>query len=193
MHEHRSTRRRLWRWRRSALRRRDDVAEAWVVLVMWVSVLVGGAVVGLVTAHAAHEVFARERTERRAVTAVLVGEVPRSTAAVTSESYRAPATVRWTASDGTTHTGRALVSTGLRPGAAVKVWQDAHGSLTTEPTGRTEAAVEAGSLGLLAAAGLAGAVFAGASSARWWLDRRRLGHWGAEWELIGPRWTQRTG
>jgi hypothetical protein len=193
MHEHGSTRRRLWRWRRNALRRRDDVAEAWIVLVMWVIVLVGGAVVGLATGHAAREAFARERADRRAVTAVLVAEVPRSTATVTSESYRAPATVRWTASDGTTHTGRALVGTGLRPGATVTVWQDAHGSLTTEPTGRTEAAVEAGCLGLLAAVALSGAAFAAASSARWWLDRRRLDRWGAEWELVGPRWTQRTG
>lgn len=64
---------------------------------------------------------------------------------------------------------------------------------TTESTGRTEAAIEAGSLGLLAAAALSGAASTAASSARWWLDRRRLDRWGAEWERVGPQWTSRKG
>ncbi|MFF8941534.1 hypothetical protein ACF1A5_04470 [Streptomyces sp. NPDC014864] len=189
----RRTGRRLWRWRRNPLRRHDDVVEAWVLLVMWVVIVVGGAIAGAVTALAADQEFARQRADRQAVRAVLLTDVPLGTSSAGSESYRAPGQVRWTAPDGTTRTGRTLVSTGLRSGSTVTVWQDRHGVLTTEPPGATEAAVEAGLFGTAAALGFAGLAFGTGALARWRLDRHRYAQWDAEWDLVGPRWDQKTG
>ncbi|WP_263635550.1 hypothetical protein [Streptomyces sp. CoH27] len=36
----------LGRWRDNPLRRREDVAEAWIVVALWVVVLVGGGSAG---------------------------------------------------------------------------------------------------------------------------------------------------
>ena len=47
MAEARCERVRMWRWRRSPLRRRCDLVEAWVVLAGWVIALVCGVVAGL--------------------------------------------------------------------------------------------------------------------------------------------------
>ena len=188
----RRTKKRLWRWRRNPLRRRDDVIEAWTVLAVWTVVTVGGTATGLVTAHAADDVFARQRAERHSVGAVVVSGVPPTAAAIGGASGRRMATVRWTGPDGSARTGRTLVETGLDAGTRVTVWQDAEGRLTSAPPDTTEAAIEAGVLGTGAAAALAGLVFGGGAVVRWRLDRRRADEGGREWELVGPRWGHQT-
>lgn len=186
-------RKRCWRWRNNPLRRRDDIVEAWIVLAVWVVMVVGGAVAGLVTAHATAEVLARQRADRRPVRAVLLTDVPRPASGVRSPVDKARSQVRWTAPDGSTRTGHTLVDTGLNAGAGVVVWQDRRGTLTPAPPSSTEAAVEAGVLGTPAALALAGAVLAGGAVARWRLDQRRLEAWGREWDLVGPSRGHRTG
>ncbi|MFI6010055.1 hypothetical protein ACIBAG_14730 [Streptomyces sp. NPDC051243] len=185
------TKKRLWRWRSNPLRRRDDVVEAWVVLAVWAVVLVGGTLTGLVTAHAADDVFARQRAEGHSVRAVLRSDVPAS--ATATGGTRALARISWTAPDGTTHTDKTLVDTGQKAGAEVVVWLDGQGILATEPPSPTEAAIEAGVLGTAAALGLAGTAFGAGALVRWRLDRRRFDQWGREWDLVGPRWGHKTG
>ncbi|MGW2620811.1 Rv1733c family protein [Streptomyces sp. NPDC001500] len=184
---------RLWRWRSNPLRRRDDIVEAWIVLAVWVVFAVGGAVAALVTAHAADEVFARQRTERRSVRAVLLNDVPLGGPAIGGVSDRRTATVRWSVSDGSAQDGRTLVETGLKAGSRVTVWLDGRGRLTSAPPSSAKAAIESGCLGLGAAAGLAGLVFGAGAAARWRLDRRRVDAWGREWDQVGPRWGHKTG
>ncbi|MEU9383025.1 hypothetical protein AB0D38_19465 [Streptomyces sp. NPDC048279] len=181
----------LWRWRKNPLRRRHDIVEAWIVLATWTAVAVGGTVTGLVTAHTADEMFARQRTERRSVRAVLLNDVPRGTGTLGGTDRR-PASVRWTTPGGSTRTGRTLVSTGLKAGTRVTVWQNAQGGLTLAPTGSTEAAIESGFLGGAAALALAAPVFVAGAAARWRLDCRRFDEWGREWDLVGPRWGHQT-
>ncbi|MEU9188902.1 hypothetical protein AB0D14_31040 [Streptomyces sp. NPDC048484] len=183
---------RLWRWRSNPLRRHDDVVEGWVMLVVWTVVLVGGTLAGLVTASAADQAFAQERTERHAVTAVVLFDVPRSTTSE-SDSYRASAKVRWTIPDSTVRTGRALVSAGVRAGSTTTLWQDDRGALTPEPASASEGAVEAGFLGVLAVLALAGIAFGAGALARGHLDQRRFDQWDREWELVSPQWNQRAG
>ncbi|MCX4993105.1 hypothetical protein [Streptomyces sp. NBC_00568] len=183
---------RLWRWRSNPLRRRDDIVEAWIVLAVWMVFAVGGSVAGLVTAHAADEVFAAQRAERQRVPAVLLNDVPLSFPAIGGTSDRRTTTVRWTASDGSTRTGRTQVDTGLEAGSTVTVWQDGHGRLTSAPLSATEAAIESGLLGVGAAAGLAGLVFGAGAVVRWQLDRHRIDEWSREWDQVGPRWGHRT-
>ncbi|MFE2264016.1 Rv1733c family protein [Streptomyces griseosporeus] len=183
----------LWRWRGNPLRRTEDVLEAWVVLAVWVVVAVGGTLVGVLAGHAADEAFARQRAERHAVRAVLVtgsSPIPAGDSAVDD---RAAARVRWTAPDGTAHTGSALVDTGLKAGSRVVVWVDDRGALTGEPPDRTAATVEAVLFGGAAALGLAAPVVGAGALLRWRLDRRRIDAWGREWDLVEPGWGHRTG
>ncbi|MFE6828454.1 hypothetical protein [Streptomyces sp. NPDC057690] len=183
---------RLWRWRSNPLRRRDDIVEAWIVLAVWAVFAVGGTLAGLLTAHAADEVFDRQRSERQSVRAVLLDDVPLGAPAVGGTSDRRTTTVRWTAADGSTRTGRTLVDGGLEAGSGVTVWQDGRGRLTTAPPSTTEAAIESSFLGVAAAAGLAGLVFGAGAAARWRLDRRRVEEWGRQWDQVGPRWGHKT-
>ncbi|MEV8066656.1 hypothetical protein AB0P32_11020 [Streptomyces sp. NPDC085995] len=185
-------RRWLWRWRRSPLRRREDLAEAWIVLVTWVLMLVGGALVWTVTARAADQEFARQRADRHAAEAVLLTDAPASTTTA-GDGSRTSARVRWTAPDGTDRAARTLVPGGLPAGATVTVWQDGRGALATEPPGPATARAEAGLYGGAAALSFAGLAYGTAALARWRLDRRRCEQWGREWDLVGPRWDQKTG
>jgi len=181
----------LWRWRRNPLRRREDRVEAWIVLAVWVLVTLGGAVAGVVAGQGAADDLARQYTERHPTRAVLTGNAPR-TASGGGIDDRVLAPVRWTASDGTTHRGRARVPVGDKAGDRVVVWLDARGALTREPTGPVEAGFEAALLGAAAALAVGGAAVGAGLTARWCLDRRRLDAWGREWELVGPRWSHRT-
>ncbi|GAA2929658.1 Rv1733c family protein [Streptomyces mexicanus] len=183
---------RLWRWRSSPLRRHEDVAEAWIILATWVLILVGGAIIWTVTARFADQEFAWQRADRHAVTAVLLSNAPPG-ASTGTDSYRSLAKVRWTAADGTTHTGRTLMPAGLPIGATVTIWQDGRGALTTAPPGPGEGQVQAILYGGAAAGAYTGLVYVTAALARWQLDKRRYEQWGAEWDTIGPRWDQKTG
>jgi hypothetical protein len=123
----------LWRWRSNPVRRRDDVLEAWLVLVMWVLVAAGGTAAGVVTAHAADQVFARQRADRVPVRAVLLDDVPRPATSGLGGDLGS-ARVRWTNSDGSTHSGTTLVPTGTKAGSAVRIWIDGRGRPSTQPT-----------------------------------------------------------
>ncbi|QNP68297.1 hypothetical protein IAG44_01630 [Streptomyces roseirectus] len=186
-------RKRLWRWRSNPLRRPDDIAEAWLVLAVWLLIAVAGTAVGTVTAHAADETFARQRAERRPAQAVLLDDVPESTAKGGPAGGRRSAEVRWSAPDGSTRTGRTLADAGQRAGTKVVVWQDTRGRLKTEPPDALEAGIESATLGAGAACALAGALYGAGRAARRQLDRRRIDGWGREWDVVGPRWGHRTG
>ncbi|MGC0335881.1 Rv1733c family protein [Streptomyces sp. SLBN-8D4] len=184
---------RCWRRRSNPLRRRDDILEAWIVLTVWAVVAVGGTIAGLVTAHAADEVFAQQRAERRPVHAVLVSDASKRTSTIRSSSDKALVRVRWTAPDGSIHTDHTLVDSGLSAGTGLVVWQDSYGRLVTAPPDTAKAGVEAGVLGALAGLAFTGAVHAAGAVARWRLDQRRIDAWGPEWDLVGPQWSHRTG
>lgn len=189
----RRTKKLFWRWRNNPLRRRDDVVEAWVVLLVWAVTAVGGAVAGLVTAHAATEVFDRQRVERHSVRAVLLDDTAGGVVRAGAGDDRITARVRWTDADGAVRTGEALVDTGLKAGARTTVWVDARGRIVTEPPSRGEAAVEAGFLAAAAGLGFAGLALGAGGVVRWRLERRRVDRWGREWDLVGPTWGHKTG
>jgi hypothetical protein len=193
MSEGRRMKKRLWRWRNNPLRRHDDIVEAWIVLVVWAVIALGGALVGLVTAHAADEVFAGQRADRHSVRAVLLTDVPSPAATIGGVRERIVAKVRWTAPDGTRRTGSTLVRTGLDAGSGVVVWLNGKGDLTTQPPSPTEASLEAALLGLAAALAFTGAAYGAGGVVRWRLEQRRVDSWGREWDLVGPQWGHKTG
>ncbi|MEV8127805.1 hypothetical protein AB0P07_27660 [Streptomyces sp. NPDC085944] len=186
-------RQRFWRWRRNALRRPEDVAEAWVVLVLWVAVLLGGSAAGVTTVLTAQQTFARERAERRPVSAVVLADVPAAASESRSRNWRVPAQVRWIAPDGAVRTGRAAVRTGLPAGTEVRLWQDGQGLLRPEPTQRGEGVAQALALGTVSVLAVSGCAAGAGFVVRRRLDRRRLERWDRAWEAMGTRGDRATG
>ncbi len=192
MGKNRHVKKRLWRLRSNPLRRHDDIVEAWIVLVVWAVVAVGGALAGLVTSHAADEVFAAQRTERHSVQAVLLTDTPSPSSTSGGAPDLIKAKVRWTTADGTRRTGSTLVETGQKAGSKVTVWLNSAGEFTIEPPSSKEATLESAVLGLTAALAFAGMAFATGAAARYRLDQRRIDSWGTEWKLVGPSWGRKT-
>lgn len=180
----------LWRWRANQLKRHNDVLEAWLVLAVWAVIIVGGALVGTLTARATGDVLARQRDERHPTSAVLVTDAPRA-ARTSEEGDRVSAVVRWRALDGSEHVGRTTVDPGTKAGARVEMWLDAAGRPAAEPPTQTEAALEAAFFATGASLGLAGLAVGAGALARGWLDRRRIAEWGREWDSVEPRWSHR--
>ncbi|MFJ8827748.1 hypothetical protein ACIREE_39180 [Streptomyces sp. NPDC102467] len=185
-----------WRVRRSPLRRRHDVVEAWVMLALWCLGGLLGTVAGLRTADALEHGVARARATRRPVTAVLTGNAPRQAPAGArgSEQDQVWAMVRWRDTDGRTHRGAARVEPGREAGAPVRVWTTLDGGRKiSEPVtvsdARLQVALVAAPAGMSAAAALLGA----GRLVGMLLDRRRMDAWGAQWERIGPLWARRAG
>ena len=191
MGNNRRMKKRLWRLRSNPLRRHDDIVEAWIVLVVWAVVAVGGTLAGLVTSHAADEVFAAQRAERHSVQAVLLTDTPSPSTEVGSRDP-VEAKVRWTTADSTRRTGSALVETGKKAGSKVVVWLDAAGNSTVAPPSSKETTLESALLGLTAALAFAGLAFGIGAVARYRLDQRRIESWGTEWRLVGPSWGRTT-
>ncbi|TXS78987.1 MULTISPECIES: Rv1733c family protein [unclassified Streptomyces] len=183
----------LWRWRTNPLRRHEDVVGAWIVLAVWMVIATGGTVIGVLTAHAADESFAQLRRERHPVQAVLAeSTAPTVTRGAGTPYDQVRATVRWTAKDGATRTGQALLDPGQRAGSEVVVWLNGSGRLTTEPTSASTAAVEADVFGAAAALAFASLALAAGRVVRWRFDQRLHDRWGREWEQLGPQWRRRT-
>ncbi|WP_369249523.1 hypothetical protein [Streptomyces sp. R41] len=178
----------LWRWRSNPLRRHDDIVEAWIILVVWTVIALGGTLVGVMAAHAADESFEQLRNERHSVPAVLLENTVRIAPTTEGTTHdRVRAMVRWTTSDGSTHTGRALVDSGHRAGSKVVIWLNNGGRPTTEPPTASAAAFEAGTLGAGAAVAFAGLAFAAGRVTQWRLDQRRYAQWGREWDQLGAQ------
>ncbi|MFJ4007425.1 hypothetical protein ACIPWL_28790 [Streptomyces sp. NPDC090023] len=187
------TKRRLWRWRSNPLKRREDIVEAWIVLVVWVVAVVGGAAAGAVTAQATAGLMAQQRAHRHAVHAVLLADARRSAAGMW-QGRVVDTPVRWETPNGEVRTGRALVNSGLRAGSTVVVWQDDWGKLVpARPANATEGSLQAAFFGFGAALAVGAAGYGAGALGRLWLDRRRLARWDREWDLVEPRWARRPG
>ncbi|WP_121751194.1 hypothetical protein [Streptomyces sp. E2N166] len=188
MHGKRTIRRSLWRWRRNPLRRREDVLEAWILLIVWLVIALLGPVAGVLGAEISAHSAAQRRAERHAVTATLVSEVPHNVLADGTTGGRVDATVRWTAPDGTRHTGKAAVDGGLKAGSRVSVWTDRQDRLTPAPPTATQAGVDAAFMGAASSFAVVTTAAAGYYGARSVLNRRRRAALEDEWQQIGSQW-----
>ncbi|MER7900206.1 hypothetical protein ABTX62_29870 [Streptomyces sp. NPDC096046] len=190
------TRVRGWRWRRSPLRRRSDVVEAWTRLVAAVLVLVGAPLAGVAAASWAHDearsVSAEQRAERHRVRVEVVGRKGDTLAAVQAgrqHTYRA--TVRWTEPGGGTRTSTARVPADARRGEAVDVWFDRQERNVLPPMDDTAVWQHTLTLGTCAAGGAVLVVLLGHYLIRRVALRRRLAEWDRAWARTEPRWTHR--
>jgi hypothetical protein len=185
----------LWRWRRNPLKRRGDRVEAWVVLGVWMLTVFVGLLAGTTVSRSVEDGLARERAEWRPLVARLAERAP-GAASENGHVSRAEtvwATARWTAADGSEHSGQLRVPAGSAVGAPVTAWTDPEGRQVNPPVTESQARVRASLTG--GAAGLCvAAVPLGAGRAlRGRLERRRIDQWDAEWARFGPMWGRTTG
>ncbi|MET8944468.1 hypothetical protein ABZX30_12995 [Streptomyces sp. NPDC004542] len=179
----------LWRWRRNPLRRRADKLEAWLVLGVWLLTVLTGVLSGLAAAGSVEHGLARERLEWRPAVALVAEKAP----GTAHSGERVWTKVRWTAADGSPHTGQARVEPGSPAGSPVTVWTDPQGHLVTRPASVSQAHLRAGLIGTLVGVSAAAVPFVSGLALRGRLERRRMDDWDAEWARLGPQWGRMTG
>lgn len=162
-----------------------------MVLAAGVLLVAGAPAVGAATAVGVEAATLRESQDWHRTTAVLTENAP-SAATPYKENGQVRATVRWTASDGASRTGSALVKPDIASGARTTVWLDEHGALRNPPPTPGVAAARGAGFGSLSATCACLLVVGGGWAVRVRLDRRRAAEWESEWAEVGPRWGHRT-
>ncbi|MFD5161128.1 hypothetical protein ACFWMJ_24135 [Streptomyces hawaiiensis] len=185
----------LWRWRRNPLKRRADRVEAWVVLGVWMLTVVAGVLAATTVSRSVADGLARERAEWRPLVARLAERAPGAASenAHVSRAEQVWATARWTAADGSEHSGQLRVPAGSAAGTPVTVWTDPEGRQVTRPVTESQARVRAFLTGGVAGLCAAAVPLAGGRALRGRLECRRIDQWDVEWSRFGPMWGRTTG
>ena len=174
------------------LRRGSDRAETALVAGLLAAFLASAPLTAVTAGHWTHAVTLREQRIQAVhwhqVDAVLLKSAPSDSFTGYGPS-EASALARWTAPDGTRHTGYVTVATGARAGAAVGAWTDQSGNLTGPPLQREQVADRAALAAMLAPLVPAILLLTCWKLARRALDKRRSAAWDADWRATGPHWT----
>ncbi|MEU5714684.1 hypothetical protein AB0G71_02645 [Streptomyces sp. NPDC020403] len=189
----------MWHCGRNAhpLRRRVDVLEARLLLVLCLLVFGCGSVFGVTKGWAAYDhersVAAEQRATRHPVRALVLRDAPGSApwADESGRTEKVLVPVRWTNSSGAATTGRALVAPGTRRGEHTTLWVDRRGSTTSAPSGGRDAWTGALTAGLSGAAVVAGAGAVAGVGVHRVCNRRRAVNWETEWSRVEPEWSRR--
>ncbi|MEU0005338.1 hypothetical protein ABZ079_13860 [Streptomyces sp. NPDC006314] len=172
----------LWRWRRNPLKRRSDVAEAWIGLAAVALLLPLVAAVGVVMAGVGERSALDQGQGLHRTAARLVKDAPATPSRFSGQADdRVMATVRWTMSDGAPKMGEAPVAAGGKAGSSTTVWLDDADRLRPAPLTPAQARSQGTLLGAAAGAGVCVLVVGG-----WWvcrvrLDVRRRARWDRAW------------
>ncbi|MEV0224867.1 hypothetical protein [Streptomyces sp. NPDC050704] len=187
------TRVRGWRWRHNPLRRRSDVVEAWIALIVAVLLCVGAPLAGLAAGWWAYDgartTAAEQRAERHRVRAVVTEHAP--AAMPTTHGGKEPThrvTVRWTEPGDGPRTDEARVPAGTRAGERTSVWLDDRGRIVPAPADATTIWQYAMAAGACTTGGFAAVVLVVHLVVRRVAVHRRLAEWEREWARTGPEW-----
>ena len=184
------------RQRRNPLRRRSDVVEAWIKVVVALLLFVAAPVLGAATAWWGHgqaqAIVAAQRAERHHVRATVVDRTPGtlSTGQLGGQhSYRA--TVHWKAPDGADKSTTARVPADTRHGDTVDVWLDSHGQSVPPPSDGAEIWQHSATIGSFTTIGTVLTVLLAHRAVRAVAMRHRMAEWDRDWALTEPQWTHR--
>jgi hypothetical protein len=177
---------------RNPLRRGIDRAETIIILVLLVAFGCGAwfgahAAARWIAARSAVEMQAQQTTVHRVRAVLLEQPVPERA----YDTYLgSQALARWTAPDGSKHSGTVTAPLNTPIGSTVLTWVNQSGDQVT-PLLPDQAAFRSDIAAIVAvsAAGIAALLLGIAVHCA--LDRRRLAAWDAEWLATGPRWTTR--
>ncbi|MEU0669195.1 hypothetical protein ABZ508_30070 [Streptomyces lavendulocolor] len=182
------------RWREHPLRRRVDVVEARLLLLVGVAVAVGAPAAGTAAGWSAYghdrAAAAVQEATRRPVRADVVEDAPASSgrADASGRLAKVPLEVRWTTADGKRATATVLLPAGTGRGDRAEIWLDRQGSVVGAPLNGRGVWAGAVSAGLLGGAVTVGAGAVAATAVRVTCRRRRAAGWAREWELVEPEW-----
>ncbi|MFI7413429.1 hypothetical protein ACIBU0_32615 [Streptomyces sp. NPDC049627] len=178
--------------RENPLRRTSDRFECWFGRFLTLVFVLALPVVALSVGWTAYESSMRtvhaQEAARHEVAARLASK-PEGDA----EGAKQPAQVRWTDRDGTVRTATTLVEVSTPEGATVRVWVDRDGGLTGPPMNALNATTTGWFVGGMAALGVATAAWGARVGMHRLLDRRRYARWDAEWDVVEPQWSGRSG
>jgi hypothetical protein len=178
---------------RNPLRRAADRAETLVLMLLAVLFLAGAPLAALAAGAWGHAAAQRaelaQQASRYQVTATIV-RAPGAPAAGSGD-IMGESLASWTAPDGTAVSDQVGVSAGTRVGATATVWTTRSGQLVSRPMNDSQVASLADLAGVTGVAALAVALAASGVLIRWWLNKRRMAGWDADWRVTGPRWTTR--
>ncbi|WP_328390231.1 hypothetical protein OHS81_35630 [Streptomyces sp. NBC_00400] len=180
-------------WRDNPLKRGTDVAESWMFLTTAVLIAVTAPAAGVAAASALDTSSQRQGHEGKSVSAILTEDPPARIGVDSAGGAggRVHATVRWTATDGTVHTGETTVAPGLRAGDRTTAWINRYGSLLRDPAAPGEAVAQSIAVGIVAAS-TTGLLLIGANKAGVvLLNRRRYAQWEKDWAETDFRWRHR--
>lgn len=174
------------------LRRRIDRAETIIILMLLVAFGCGAwfgahAAARWIAARSAAEMQAQRTTVHRVRAVLLEQPVPQRA----YDTYLgSQALARWTAPDGSKHSGEVTAPLNTPIGSTVLTWINQSGDQVT-PLLPDQAAFRSdiAAAVTVSAAGMAALLLGIAVHCA--LDRRRLAAWDAEWLATGPRWTSR--
>ncbi|WP_078888388.1 Rv1733c family protein [Streptomyces sclerotialus] len=187
----------LWRWRGNPLRRRTDLAEAWLALAAALLILLGGSAVGWATTRATGDALLESVRAQHAQRHLVWVQVDRllpqppvdpdpETATQRDAHRRVLAT--WRGVDGSRHLGPVAAPRPVEPGDRFRIWTDGRGRVMARPMDVTTANSHAVLAGLGAGALAGAAVEGGRRLALWRLMRRRYRRWDEAWERAGQDW-----
>ncbi|MFC9915712.1 hypothetical protein [Streptomyces sp. NPDC059862] len=185
----------LWRWRRNPLRRRSDLAQTWIALGLFLTVLATTPAATFLVGDGAYRHFQQtarhEAGTRHDTLAVLVQDAPRHPEPGSDEAKETtyPVTVRFTDPHGQTRTAKTDVEPGLPAGDTLRVWISDEGKITDPPLTPEQVRSRTMGCALLAAMAvpLIGAALYGYAGRR--LERRNLAAWDKSWAQTAHRWT----
>lgn len=181
-----------WRFDRNPLRRDTDRAETIIILVLLAAfgcaAWFGAHTAASWSAAGTVREMQAQQSSFRQVRAVLLDR-PVSTS-VYGANLGPQAQARWTAPDGSKHTGFVAAPSDAPIGSTVLIWVDHSGNQVT-PLQPDQAALRS-DMAATVTVGVMGvaALLLGVTVHRA-LDRRRLAAWDADWLATGPRWTTR--
>ncbi|MDQ1014278.1 Rv1733c family protein [Streptomyces afghaniensis] len=184
-----------WRWRRNPLRRPSDLLQAWIGLILAITVAITAPLTAWAVGTTVHDTLTAAAKEQaragRHTTAALLDDAPGHPEPRSAEARETqyPVKVRYTAPDGTARTATTDVDPGLPAGHRVRVWTNAEGTLTNPPMPPDQIRNRAvGGGALTAITVLITGTLAYRLCARV-LDQRRMRAWETEWRQTARRWT----
>jgi hypothetical protein len=177
---------------RNPLRRGTDRAETAIIASLLAAFLVSAPFSAVTAGHSFRAAGVREERAQAAawhkVPALLLKDAP-ADSFVDYGPSAISALGRWTAPDGSRHTGYIGVPAGTRAGSTVATWTDASGRLTGPPLQSAQVGDRAALAAMLAPLIPAVLLLAAWRLARRALGKRRSASWDADWRATGPHWT----
>lgn len=108
-----------------------------------------------------------------------------------NDDLEGTAPVAWTTKGGAERMGSVSVNPGTKKGAAVRIWVNSAGAVTSAPLTHVAVTRNSWSAGLATAGAVSITVLGIRTGIRWTIERRRYAQWEKEWALFEPRWSAR--